>query len=120
MLPFTRVRIVGPSMEPAVRNGDWWLVRRTARVRPGDVVLLTHPRRPHACVVKRIHRSDPGGWWVLGDNAGSSEDSRTFGPVPADLVVGRLTFRYFPLRRRSARASMTARMTETPDTQQEP
>ena len=35
---FTRVRIVGPSMEPGVLNDDWWLVRRTTDVRPGDVI----------------------------------------------------------------------------------
>lgn len=96
MLPFTRIRIVGPSMEPTMRNGDWWIVRRTRRLRPGDAVLMVHPRRPDVLVVKRLVRRDPEGWWVLGDNAGMSEDSRQFGPVPADLIVGRLVRRYGP------------------------
>jgi nickel-type superoxide dismutase maturation protease len=101
VLPFTRVRVVGPSMEPSVRNGDWWLVRRTSAVGPGDVVLLVHPTRPHAMVVKRIDRREGDGWWVLGDNAGASEDSRQFGAVPTALVQGRLQWRYRPLRRTS-------------------
>lgn len=34
--------------------------------------------------------------FVLGDNRGDSEDSRVFGPVPLDLIVGQIWFRYFP------------------------
>jgi nickel-type superoxide dismutase maturation protease len=98
VLPFTRIRIVGPSMEPAMSNGDWWIVRRTRRLRPGDAVLMVHPRRPEALVVKRLVRLDAEGWWVLGDNAEMSEDSRQFGAVPPDLVVGRLVRRYGPHR----------------------
>ena len=100
MLPFTRVRIVGPSMEPAVRNGEWWLVRMGAAARVGDVALVVHPLREGLLVVKRLARREPGGWWVLGDNPDASEDSRQFGPVPEANVVGRVTFRYSPLRRR--------------------
>ena len=99
MLPLTRIRIVGPSMEPALVNGDWWLVRRGVSVRPGDVVLVIHPLRPDALVVKRIDRPEEDGWWVLGDNAEHSEDSRQFGPVPEGNVVGRLWLRYHPMRR---------------------
>jgi nickel-type superoxide dismutase maturation protease len=81
-------------MEPTMSNGEWWVVRRTRSVRAGDVVLLEHPLRPHALVIKRIERAAEGGWWVLGDNADASEDSRQFGVVPTANVVGRLWFRY--------------------------
>jgi nickel-type superoxide dismutase maturation protease len=96
----TRVRIVGPSMEPALLNGEWWVARRTTRVGVGDVVLLQHPQRPHALIVKRIARREGDGWWVLGDNDEHSDDSRTFGVVPQANVVGRLWWRYHPWRRR--------------------
>ncbi|MDP1876899.1 MAG: nickel-type superoxide dismutase maturation protease [Actinomycetota bacterium] len=95
MLPYTRVRIVGPSMEPALRNGDWVLVRRTGRLRTGDIALLAHPRRPDLLVVKRAARPEGTGWWVLGDNPDSSDDSREFGVVPSASIVGRVTFRYW-------------------------
>ncbi|MHB8795169.1 MAG: nickel-type superoxide dismutase maturation protease [Candidatus Nanopelagicales bacterium] len=95
MLPFTRVRVVGPSMEPALRNGDWLVVRRTGRLRTGDIAVLAHPRRPDLLVVKRVARREGEGWWVLGDNPGWSDDSRAFGPVPAASIVGRVTFRYW-------------------------
>jgi nickel-type superoxide dismutase maturation protease len=99
VLPLTRIRIAGPSMEPTLRNGEWWLVRRTSRVRAGDVVLMVHPRRPDALIVKRINGGDMTGWWVLGDNAEASEDSRQFGVVPDSCVIGRLIVRYHPIRR---------------------
>ena len=35
--------------------------------------------------------------FVLGDNRGSSRDSRSFGPVPVDQIVGRALFVYWPL-----------------------
>lgn len=102
MALLTRVRIVGPSMEPTLSNGEWWVACRTRRLRPGQVVLLTHPLRPDLQVVKRLVRETPDGWWVEGDNPGSSDDSRSFGAVSSELIRGRLWFRYG--RDRHARA----------------
>ena len=94
MLGLTAVCIAGPSMEPALRSGDWWLVRTVGRIRPGDVVLLRHPNRPDLLVVKRVLREEPDGWWVEGDNAEWSDDSRGFGVVTRDRVIGCLLLRY--------------------------
>jgi signal peptidase I len=35
--------------------------------------------------------------WVMGDNRGNSEDSRYFGPIDEDLVVGRAFVRVWPI-----------------------
>ncbi|MEY4136527.1 MAG: hypothetical protein RL205_655 [Actinomycetota bacterium] len=91
----TTVRIIGPSMEPALRSGDCWVVRTGGRVSVGDIVLAVHPLRPDLRVVKRVMRAEGPGWWLEGDNPEFSDDSRSFGAV--DSVIGRLVFRYSPL-----------------------
>ena len=37
--------------------------------------------------------------WVMGDNRGNSQDSRVFGPVPEDTIVGRAFVIMWPLGR---------------------
>jgi signal peptidase I len=39
-----------------------------------------------------------GQLWVMGDNRTNSEDSRVFGPIDDDLVVGRAFVRVWPLQ----------------------
>lgn len=40
-----------------------------------------------------------GQYFVMGDNRPESQDSRFFGPIARDLIVGRAWLRYFPLDR---------------------
>ncbi len=96
-----RVGVRGPSMHPAVRDGDVVLADFGRPPRPGDVVLVRWPARPGQLSVKRAVRPDGRGWWVEGDNPFGSTDSRTLGPaqVPA-VVVARLWPRPGRLRRR--------------------
>ena len=96
---FTTVRIVGPSMEPELRNGETYLARTRFRLRVGDVVVLRHPDRCELLTVKRLVRQEAGGWWVEGDNPESSSDSRQFGAVAPGLIVARILMRLSPLRR---------------------
>ena len=88
-------------MEPALRPGDWLILRRTItpgrplRVRPGQVVVARHPGRPDLLVVKRAARRERGGWWLASDNpAAGAVDSRAFGVVPPSLIEGRMVVRY--------------------------
>ena len=103
MTAHLRVAVAGESMAPTLHEGDWLLCRRVGPayvVRPGDVVVLARPDRPGLLLVKRAVRREVGGWWVEGDNATASDDSRVFGAVPDRLVVARVLARYWPHPRR--------------------
>lgn len=94
-----RVRVSGPSMLPTLRDGDRLLVRATRRLHPGDVLVLHDPDEPGRLVVKRAASVDAHTVVVLGDNPAASRDSRTYGPVRRELVVGRAWWRYHPAER---------------------
>jgi nickel-type superoxide dismutase maturation protease len=93
--PVFAVVVHGPSMAPTLRHGDYLLVRRTTRLRAGDVAVVRFPGRP-GLYVKRVVERRGGGWWALGDNRHASDDSEAYGPAEA---VGRVLLRYWPRRR---------------------
>ena len=82
--PISRVKVAERSMEPALRPGDWLLVRRTRRIRPGQIVLARHPGRPEMLLVKRAARRVDGGWWLESDNP----DGRRGGQPPLRRGTG--------------------------------
>ncbi|KRV47154.1 signal peptidase [Wenjunlia vitaminophila] len=94
--PFGWAVVQGPSMVPTLRDGDRLLVRYSSPVRPGDVVVARHPFQQDLIMVKRAAQRRDGGWWLLGDNPYVPNDSREFGMVPDDLVLGRVLARYRP------------------------
>jgi nickel-type superoxide dismutase maturation protease len=97
--PIWRAKVTERSMEPALRPGDCLLIRRTRRIRPGQVVVARHPDRPEMLLVKRAARRADGGWWLESDNPGAGAvDSRRFGAVPGPLIEGRVLARYWRAR----------------------
>lgn len=93
-----RVAVAGTSMLPTLDADDWLLVRSASAdaISPGDVVVVEQPDRPGFLLVKRAVRRTPDGWWVEGDNAAASDDSRTFGPVHDVDVRAKVLLRYWP------------------------
>ena len=99
------VRVSGPSMVPALRDGDCLLVRYGGKARPGDLVVARFRSRPGLLVVKRAVRERDGGWELASDNPYVS------GPSGVADVEARVLLRYWPVvtgpcrgRRGSARA----------------
>lgn len=109
------VVVVGMSMEPThppgtrlIASSAYWLLGKIAR---NDVVAFADPEDPSRYLIKRIYaiggdQVDPqntpsgglfhgdyrvpvGQVYVLGDNRDNSVDSRTFGPIPEDEVIGK-------------------------------
>jgi nickel-type superoxide dismutase maturation protease len=99
-----RVVVTGDSMLPALRPGDCLLVSALARVKVGDVVVARRPHVDGLLLVKRVVRREDAGWWLQSDNADAGlDDSRAFGVLPDDCVVGKVLFRYYPWRLLSSR-----------------
>jgi len=91
-----RVRVTGESMEPTLHAGEVIFVDTNAYTRtppaPGDIVVARHPQQPAIEIVKRVEFTD-GGVYLRSDNADESNasDSRRFGLVPLDHVLGRVS-----------------------------
>ncbi len=99
LLPFGRYQVAGESMTPALSSGERVLVNKAAywfsRPRVGDVVVVRDPRQPARLLIKRIDGSADGeGYRVLGDNPDASTDSRAFGPIRREQILGKVLFRY--------------------------
>lgn len=110
-------------MAPAIEPGDWLVVNPRASTwpKPGAVVVFREPMSD-TLAVKRV-AAGPGervrfadGYltlahdeaWLTADASeaatraagfGPPIDSNRFGPVSTDRLVGRVLFRYGPLRR---------------------
>src|SRR4051812_50220249 len=118
-----RVVVREHSMAPAIAPGDWLLVDPTVRRWPrrGSVVVFREPFGDVLAIKRVVGR--PGDWipfeggrlrldtdeaWLVGDatdeaaaaaGEGPPGDSRRYGPVPVDRLLGRGGVRYPPFRR---------------------
>jgi nickel-type superoxide dismutase maturation protease len=108
LIPLGIAVVSGVSMVPAYYDGDRLLVRYGGRVRTGDAVIARDPRLPERILVKRVAHREADGWWLLADNPYAPGDSRRFGAVPDELVLGRVLLRLRPLRRARPRPAPSA------------
>ena len=86
-----RFRVHGQSMEPTLRDGQEVLVKKFPSRRypkPGQLVWVRHPMKTDITMIKRCFKVEDGKVSVLGDNPNASSDSRQFGAVPAELILG--------------------------------
>ena len=101
-----RFRVSGPSMLPSLKPDEEVLVDlmayRAKAPKPGDVVVVDHPQQPGFRLIKRVitvldagvrtsELNSDQAYWIEGDNPLASTDSRTFGPVSREVILGRVT-----------------------------
>lgn len=84
-------------MAPTLVSGDEVLIDpRAYRHRApaaGDVVVCLHPYQRDVRIVKRVARVEDGRCTLTGDQPDESTDSRSFGTVAFDRILGRVTAR---------------------------
>lgn len=86
--------IEGDSMLPTLKASDAVLIDPGAAFSTGDIVLAQHPYKKSVKILKRIGEISPEGKYVLiGDNAGESTDSRTFGEIQKKDILGKVVCR---------------------------
>ncbi|MFI5055859.1 MAG: S26 family signal peptidase [Actinomycetota bacterium] len=105
-----RVAIEGISMAPTLLPDDWVLVVTPDHFDRDDVVVVEHPQRPGYEIVKRLvavpgddfddRILGPDEYWVEGDFAKHSTDSRAFGAVTGAQLKAKAILIYWPLERR--------------------
>jgi nickel-type superoxide dismutase maturation protease len=100
LLPLRRFRVQDTSMQPTLQPGDRILIATWLSPRVGDLVVARDPEWHLSYTVKRVAALSSEGLQLRGDNVNVSRDSRHFGVVPRQLIVGRVVYRYLPAHRR--------------------
>ncbi|ASC70860.1 hypothetical protein XM38_018070 [Halomicronema hongdechloris C2206] len=87
-------------MLPLLFPGQEVLVDPTAYRRPtgaprlGDLVIAYHPYRPGLRLIKYVAWHTEAGYFLQGLNPAESSDSREFGPVTREHLLGQVVCRF--------------------------
>lgn len=90
-LPLLKFTVREESMLPTLAPGDTVLVWRFGSPKVGDIVVL-NPEGLSAMgpVIKRVGKIRNDRYFLVGDNAAKSTDSRQFGWVERKEIIGRV------------------------------
>ncbi|XGB43795.1 MAG: nickel-type superoxide dismutase maturation protease [Nodosilinea sp. LVE1205-7] len=93
-----RLRVIGESMVPLLQPGEEVLVNPHGYHRtlpqPGDLVVARHPQRPDLKLIKWVVYGQGNRYFIAGLNQAASTDSRSFGLVPRENLLGRVVCRF--------------------------
>lgn len=91
--PIARYSVSGKSMEPTLSDGEEVLVNtwryHISNPHTHDIVLLRHPKTKRV-LIKRIVQVKNNQYFVKGDNARYSSDSREFGVITKKDILGKV------------------------------
>ena len=93
--PISRFTVSGNSMFPTLKPGqDVLSINWFVNPKVGDIVVVKSGQGTgYREIVKRVEKLIGGKVWVVGDNKKESTDSRDFGPVSLNQVVGKLIYK---------------------------
>ena len=80
-------------MTPTLQPGDQLTVDPKAEVRVGDIVVAKHPFKKSVTMVKRVKDIDEGRYYLISDNPEDSSDSRSFGAISQNELIGKVISR---------------------------
>jgi len=88
------LRVVGNSMEGVISEGDLITYKKintkSLDLEIGDIVVAFHPKIKSKLIIKRIYSIYKNKFDLRGDNFLSSTDSRDWGLIELDLIVGKV------------------------------
>ncbi len=87
------VKVEGNSMFPYLKNGQFVIIRKTKKIKVGDVICFHDPENEGNLLIKRVQASSEDHYFVIGDNLPNSRDSRHFGMIPSETIIGKLLFK---------------------------
>jgi signal peptidase I len=86
--------VAGPGDTLSIRNGH---VVRNGKLQKEPFIKPCPVGA--ACDFPETIKIPPGHWFMMGDNRGESDDSRFWGPVPRDWIIGGAFATYWPPNR---------------------
>jgi len=94
-------RVAGePSDQVRISEGKLYVNgQHVPLINAGGEIVYTLPSGSEEMAIMTNVSVPPGKYFVLGDNPVQSLDSRFWGFVPVEDIVGRVSFRYWPYQR---------------------
>ena len=95
MLLLAKFKIIGHSMEPQIKTGETVLVSsiqywfKIPKIH--DIVAFKDST--NKILIKRIIKIQNGKYFVQGDNKNDSLDSRKFGYISKDKIIGEIIYK---------------------------
>ncbi|MEK7534257.1 MAG: S26 family signal peptidase [Patescibacteria group bacterium] len=99
MLLFSLFKIEGHSMEPTIKNGQSVLASSLpyffSKPKMGDIVVFRKNERVLMKRITKIDQSDDGKkYFVKGDNEKDSMDSKRFGWISKNDIIGKVIYTF--------------------------
>lgn len=95
MLLISKFKITGHSMEPTLKQNELIIISSIPYLfknpRINDIVAIKS--KENKIFIKRIKKITKNNYIVLGDNKNDSFDSRNFGPIKKEEIIGKYIYK---------------------------